>query len=70
MQAATAPLRAEVPGYMQTCFYLMCKSNKSMGYKKMTFFTQTEGAKGARWALAQIHWITLLEKRICKFLSP
>lgn len=35
----------------------------------MTIYTQAEGAKGARWALAQIHWITLLEKRIHKILS-
>lgn len=36
----------------------------------MTISTQKEGAKGTRWALAQIHWITLLEKRIHKILNP
>lgn len=45
MQAATASLCAEVPGYMQTCFYLMCKSSKSTGDKKWQFIPKQKVRK-------------------------
>ena len=57
-RGAIALLYAEVPTHAQTHF------------PPWTISTRRESAKGARCALAQIHWVALLEERIHKLLNP